>query len=129
MARNRRSKYNNKKVVVNGIKFDSEKEAQRYLYLLSLKNLGIITDLELQKEFVVIPSQYETFARYGKNGKRLKDGSRCLELSVKYKADFVYKKDGKLVVEDTKGVLTPDYVIKRKLMLYIHGISISEIRG
>lgn len=129
MARNRRSKYNNKKVVYNGIKFDSIKEAKRYSYLLMLKNAGIITDLERQKEFELIPSQYESFERYGKKGRRLKDGSRCLELPVKYKADFVYKKDGKLVVEDTKGVLTPDYVIKRKLMLYIHGISISEIRG
>lgn len=129
MARNRRSKYGNKKVVVNGLKFDSKKEAQRYSYLLMLKNAGTITELELQKEFEIIPAQYETFARYGKNGKRLKDGRRCLERPVKYIADFVYRKDGELIVEDTKGMLTPDYVIKRKLMLYIHGIRISEIRG
>lgn len=125
----RRSKYGNKKVVVNGLKFDSKKEAQRYSYLLMLKNAGIISDLELQKEFEIIPAQYETFARYGKNGKRLKDGRRCLERPVKYIADFVYRKDGELIVEDTKGMLTPDYVIKRKALLYLKGIRISEIRG
>ena len=122
----RRSKYGNKKVVVNGLKFDSKKEAQRYSHLLMLKNAGIITDLELQKEFILIPSQREPDT-IGKRGGKIK--GRVIERKVSYIADFVYKKDDELVVEDTKGMLTPDYVIKRKLMLYIHGIRVSEIRG
>lgn len=120
------NKYRNKKVVYNGIKFDSKKEADRYKYLLMLKNAGIITDLELQKEFVLIPSQREPDG-VGKRGGKIK--GRVIERKVSYIADFVYKKDGELVVEDTKGMLTPDYVIKRKLLLYLHGIRISEIRG
>lgn len=52
-----------------------------------------------------------------------------LERSVKYIADFVYtdKATGQTVVEDTKGVRTKEYIIKRKLMLYLHGIRIKEI--
>ncbi len=122
----RRNKYGNKKVVVNGIKFDSQKEAQRYTYLRMLQNAGKITDLELQKEYVLIPSQREPDG-VGKRGGRIR--GKVIERKVSYIADFAYKQDGKEVVEDTKGVLTPDYVIKRKLMLYIHGIRIAEIRG
>lgn len=122
----RRNKYGNKKVVVNGIKFDSQKEARRYTYLRMLQNAGKITDLQMQKEYVLIPSQREPDS-IGKRGGKIK--GKVIERKVSYIADFAYMQDGEEVVEDTKGVLTPDYVIKRKLMLYIHGIRISEIRG
>jgi len=122
-----RTKYRSKKAIVNGITFDSLKEARRYQELLLLEKAGEITDLQLQKSFELIPAQYETFERYGKRGQRLKDGKRCIEKSVTYKADFVYMKNGKTIVEDTKGFKTTDYIIKRKLMLYIHGIRIQEI--
>ena len=72
-----------------------------------------IQGLELQKEYTLIPSQYID--------------KRCVERAVKYKADFVYQENGKTIVEDTKGMRTKDYIIKRKLMLYIHGIRIREI--
>lgn len=114
-------------MTVDGIEFDSKKEARRYGELSLLQRGGVISELELQKEFELVPAQSETFPRYGKNGQRLKDGTRCIEKPVKYKADFVYKENGVLVVEDTKGVKTKDYIIKRKLMLYIHGIKIKEV--
>lgn len=120
-------KYRNKKTIVDGIVFDSRKEARRYGELSMLQRAGVISDLELQKEFELVPAQYETFPRYGKNGQRLKDGKRCLEKPVKYKADFVYKENGSVIVEDTKGVKTKDYIIKRKLMLHIHNIKIKEV--
>lgn len=120
-------KYKSRKAVVNGITFDSMKEARRYQELLMLKKAGVITNLELQKPFELIPAQYETYERYGKRGKRLKDGKRCIEKSVVYWADFVYQEDGKLIVEDTKGMQTKDYIIKRKLMLYVHKIRIKEV--
>ena len=120
-------KYKNKKVTLDGITFDSKKEARRYGELSMLQRAGEISDLELQKEFELIPAQYETIPRYGKNGQRLKDGKRCIEKPVKYKADFVYKENGVEVVEDTKGVKTKDYIIKRKLMLYVHGKRIREV--
>lgn len=122
-------KYRNKKTVVNGIVFDSYKEAKRYRELLLLQRAGKISDLKLQEKFLLIPAQYETFARYGKKGNRLKDGKRCIEKSVQYKADFVYTENGKTVVEDTKSkaTKTTEYIIKRKLLLYVHGIRIKEV--
>ena len=121
------AKYHSKKVVVDGIVFHSKKEARRYRELLLLEKAGVISQLELQKSFELIPAQHETFERYGKTGKRLKDGNRCIEKAVKYVADFTYIQDGKIVVEDTKGFKTKDYIIKRKLMLYVHGIRIKEV--
>lgn len=124
-----RRKYKNKKVEVDGILFDSKKEATRYLQLKELEKKGDIKELELQKKFELIPKQTEIYARYSqKTGRRLKDGERVVEKACNYLADFVYiDVNGKLVVEDTKGFRTPDYIIKRKLMLYVHGIKIKEI--
>lgn len=126
-------KYGNRKVVVDGIEFDSAKEARRYSELKLLQRAGQIEQLELQKEFELIPAQYETYERYGKKGQRLKDGKRCIEKSCTYKADFAYMKNGQMVVEDTKGYRDPasagyaKFVIKRKLMLWLHGVRIVEI--
>lgn len=120
-------KYGNRKTTVDGIVFDSMHEARRYRELSLLQRAGEISELELQKEFELIPAQYETFPRYGKKGQRIKDGKKCIEKPVKYKADFVYKENGAEIVEDAKGVKTKDYIIKRKLMLYVHGIKIKEV--
>lgn len=126
-------KYGNKKIDVDGIQFDSKKEAQRYCELKLLQRAGKIEALELQKEFELIPAQYEYFERYGKTGKRLKDGKRCIEQSCTYKADFAYLQNGQLFVEDVKGYRDPQsagyakFVIKRKLMLWRYGIRIKEI--
>ena len=122
-----RNKYYAKKTTVNGIEFDSRKEAYRYQELLLLQRAGAIQDLQLQVKYVLIPAQYETYAKWGKTGKRLKDGKRLVERECSYVADFVYTLNGKLVVEDTKGFRTKDYAIKRKLMLYVHGIRIKEV--
>jgi hypothetical protein len=121
------------KVTVDGIEFDSKKEARRYEELKLLQRAGKISDLELQKEFLLIPTQYEKFPRYGKTGIRLRDGERCVERSCVYVADFAYMKDGLQIVEDVKGYRDPasaayaKFVIKRKLMLWVHGIKITEI--
>jgi hypothetical protein len=122
-----KNKYSNIKTCVNGISFDSRKEARRYSELLLLQRAGAIRDLELQKKYVLIPAQYETYERYGKKGQRLQDGQRLVEKECAYLADFVYQEDGKTIVEDTKGMKTRDYIIKRKLMLHVHGIRIREI--
>ena len=128
------AKFKNEKRTIDGIQFDSVLEADRYCELKLLERAGQIQELELQKVFELIPAQYETYERYGKNGKRLKDGKRCIEKSCVYKADFAYKENGKLVVEDTKGYSDPSsagyakFVIKRKLMLYKYGIRIKEIK-
>lgn len=121
------SKYFNKKCTVGGIVFDSRKEARRYQELLLFKRAGIITNLERQKKYILIPAQYETFPRYGKKGQELTPGKRLIEHECSYVADFVYDEGGKTVVEDTKGMKTKDYILKRKMLLYFYGIKIKEV--
>ncbi len=124
-----KAKYKNIKTkTFDGIVHDSVKEAQRWGELLLLQRAGKITDLKRQVQFELIPAQYETYERYGKTGQRLKDGRRLIEKAVVYRADFVYTdaETVETIVEDTKGVKTKDYIIKRKLMLSVYGIRIKE---
>lgn len=94
--------------------FDSKKEAKRYEELMAMQNSGLISDLQTQVKFKLIPSQ------------RI-DG-KVVEREVSYKADFVYYREGKLIVEDVKGYIrTPEYIIKRKLMLSVYGIRVTEV--
>jgi hypothetical protein len=121
----RKSKYHNKKITVDGITFDSKKEANRWCELLLLERAGQIKNLERQKVFELIPTQREILPEKDKYGNN-KLG-KVIERPVKYKADFTYIENGKLIVEDTKGYRTSEYVMKRKMMLYLHGIRIREI--
>lgn len=126
----RKNKYGAKKITdpATGYVFDSKKEYRRWQELRFMEKAGQIQNLQRQIKYVLIPAQYERYERYsGKTGKRLKDGIRCLEKEVSYIADFVYEQAGKTVVEDTKGFRTADYIIKRKLMLSVHGIKIKEV--
>lgn len=111
-------KYKNKKIVVNGIQFDSQKEAKRYQELKLLEDAGEITKLERQVKFDLLPNQKDS------NGK-------VVERKVQYIADFVYIKNGKVCVEDVKGYREGGayrvFVIKRKLMLYRFGLVVKEI--
>lgn len=121
-------KYGNKKITVDGVTFDSRKEYLRWCELCLLEKAGQIADLQRQVKYELIPAQYEEYERYStKTGKRLKNGIRCVEKECSYIADFVYRQDGQTVVEDTKGYKTEAYIIKRKLMLHVHGIRIHEI--
>ena len=99
------SKYRSVKTEVNGIKFDSKKEAARYQQLKLLERAGQISYLELQPRFDLIVN-----------------GTNC----GFYKADFRYQENGKVVVEDVKGMKTPVYNLKKKLMRAIHGIEVYE---
>jgi hypothetical protein len=103
------AKYNNTKIRVDGRLFDSKAEAARWKELQLLERAGEIKELERQVEYELIPKQ---------KGER----------AVKYIADFRYiDHEGKTVVEDTKGVKTPVYILKRKLLLWVHGIRIREV--
>lgn len=122
MARN---KYGSRKVVLlDGTTFDSQKEFNRWCELKLMERHGRISDLRRQMTYLLIPCQYEP-DKIGVRG-GVKRGN-LLEREVSYVADFVYTQDGNTVVEDTKGFKTKDYIIKRKLMLYIHGIRIKEV--
>jgi hypothetical protein len=123
--------YNIKTRALDGTVFDSHKEARRWEQLLLLQKAGKIVELQRQVKFELIPAQYETFERFSKKGTRLKDGTRLVERKVEYIADFVYHdvETGEMIVEDTKSeaTKTKDFVIKRKLMLLIHGIKVREV--
>lgn len=106
------TKYHAKKVTVDGITFDSKKEARRWSELKLMESAGIITDLQRQVTFQLLPSQ---------------KGEGRTERPVKYVADYVYQENGKTVVEDTKGMKTKDYILKRKMMLFVHGITVKEV--
>lgn len=104
------NKYRNQKIIHDGIKFDSKKEFSRYLDLKLLAKAGKISYLELQKPFVLIDK-----SKYGR--------------AIVYKADFVYYDNdlNKLVVEDVKGMRTPVYRLKKRIMAERYDIEITEI--
>lgn len=108
-------KYGNRKVTLDGHTFDSKLEAGRYIELKLLERAGLISGLELQPRFELIPKQ------------RRADGRA--ERACEYVADFRYTdaSTGQEVIEDAKGVRTADYVIKRKLLLQVHGITVREV--
>lgn len=106
-------KYRSKKTSVDGLVFDSRREAARWQELRLLERAGSITELERQVSYTLIPPQ--------------RIGKRVAERAVTYIADFRYRENGETVVEDAKGMRTRDYIIKRKLMLYVHGIRIREV--
>lgn len=118
----RESKYHNKKLEFEGMKFDSRKELNRWHELRILQRAGEISELRRQVSFQLIPAlDWEGNALQSRKGAK--------EWPVYYVADFAYidKNTDKTVVEDVKGYKTPEYVIKRKLMLERYGIVIKEI--
>lgn len=136
----RRSKLGNKAIIIDGQRFDSKAEARRYSQLRLLEKAGEVSDIRCQVMYELIPGHYE----YVPTGKIFSRGARkgqkeykrvTVELPVTYRADFVYKdKDGNTVVEDVKGYTDPKsatyakFVIKRKLMLWIHGVKVKEVK-
>ena len=120
------NKYGNRKIAFDGQTFDSKKEMRHYTELLLLEKAGKITDLQRQVKFQMRPAQREPDIIGPKGGKK---PGKLIEREVAYIADFVYvdTRTGERVVVDTKGVKTKEYVIKRKMMLYFHGIRIKEV--
>lgn len=111
-----RSKYGSVKTQIDGRVFDSKAEARRFAELKLLEEGGYISNLEMQKKFLLLPS------------KRNADG--YLERETSYLADFLYVDSaGNTVCEDVKSPAsrTAEYVIKRKLMLHVHGVTVKEI--
>jgi hypothetical protein len=95
-------------------KYDSKREAKRATELQFMQRDGQISELREQVKFELIPSQ--------------RIGGKVVERAVTYTADFVYRdKTGQVIVEDSKGFKTQQYIIRRKLMLHVHGIRIQEV--
>lgn len=131
------------KCTYDGINFDSTSERDRYIYLSFLEKSGEIFDLKCQVKYELIPAQYEEFetGEFYKKGEKKgmpKIQRKLVEHAITYIADFVYyDKNGLLCCEDVKGFTHYAngmynntynvFSIKRKLMLYVHGIKVKEI--
>lgn len=98
----RENKYSARKIEVDGLTFDSQKEAARWFDLLNLQRAGMITDLQRQVRFDL----------HGQHMSLVSDKGRRLC----YVADFVYRRDGRQVIEDAKGFRTPEYKLKKAIM-------------
>ena len=109
------SKYHSRKMKTPDGTFDSQREYERWCELKLLERAGRITSLRRQVKFELVPTQRAP----GKAGK-------VIEFPINYFADFVYEENGQTVVEDSKGFRTDEYKIKRKLMLWVHGIRVRE---
>lgn len=127
--RQKKNKYGNKKCILDGIEFDSKKEMKRYSELKLLERAGQISDLKIQVPFILLPDQYAPSTEFYTRGEKkgMPKRGKLLEKSCQYIADFTYiDRGGNYIVEDVKGKRTKEYLIKRKLMLYFHGVRIKE---
>ncbi|KWF74582.1 DUF1064 domain-containing protein [Burkholderia cenocepacia] len=106
------SKYRNQRCEHEGITFDSRRERDRWIQLCRERDAGVIAELERQVTFVLADPV-------------VIDGRK--KPALRYVADFVYEREGKTVIEDVKGVITPEYRIKRHLMA-ARGLQIVEIK-
>lgn len=121
-----RNKYHARKVNILGIEFDSKKEGMRYLLLKDMERSGEIRDLQLQVPFELLPAIYEDQTVHLKT--KDKTVRKLVQRPVTYIADFVYTdKDGNRHVEDAKGLRLPEYILKKKMMLALLGITVTEV--
>ena len=114
-AQRQRRKYGNIPTTVDGLHFDSKAEANRWCELRIMEKARLITDLQRQVPYELIPAT-----------ERPSGGK---ERSITYIADFLYKRNGITVCEDVKGFSTPEFRIKRKLLLWRHGVEVLETKA
>lgn len=126
--RKKGNKYNNTKVVYDGHTFDSKKEKDRYVVLKDAQERGVISFLELQPKFVLIPAVTETYTKHLKT--KTKECVRTVQLAITYTADYKYIKDGVIVIEDVKSspkMLDKAFLIKEKIFRWKFGFSIKRV--
>ena len=122
----RKNKYNAKKVIIDGIGFDSEKEGMRYIVLKKAQEEGIISDLELQPQYIILPAIKGTRVKHFIR-KPDKIEEYTIQQPIRYTADFRYVKNKEVVVEDIKGskyTVSRDLPLRLKLMRYFNGIDV-----
>lgn len=124
------NKYHNHKVSLNGITFDSKKERDRYIFLKEVESKGIISNLELQPKFELIPKVTEQVVTHLKTKDKIEE--KFVQHSITYIGDFAYIKDGVKVVEDIKSSPKADaiddkFLIKEKLFRWKFGFPIRRV--
>lgn len=130
LIKKKRNKYGNKPVSHEGMKFDSGKEFERWLFLKEAEQRGEISNLRRQVKFQLLPSVVEEYEVQLKT--KTKTKTRVVQQAVFYICDFCYEKDGAEVVEDVKAspnkaVLDKTYTLKKKMMKSLKGIDIKEV--
>lgn len=126
----KKSKYHNKKVVYEGISFDSTKEMKRYVFLKDMEDKGVIENLERQFRFVLIPSITEDRIVHLKTKDKVV--KKTVQLAITYTCDFRYDHDGVTIVEDIKAspksaALDKVFLIKEKLFRWMYGFAIKRV--
>ena len=130
LKREKGKKYNNTKVEYDGIKFDSKKEMQRYIVLKAAEDSGVISNLELQVKYELIPAVREEYVEHLKTKDKIK--TRTLQLPITYTCDFQYLKNGVLIVEDVKAspnmaAIDKSFILKEKLFRWKFGYGIKRV--
>lgn len=122
------TKYHSRANEIDGIKFASKREAVWYERFKEKKAHGEIKDFKMQVPFELIPVQKQIVTVIDKKGRQV-DKEKVIERAVTYVADFiVIHSDGSTEVYDVKGFPDQKYPIKRKLLLYVHGLRITEVK-
>ena len=119
IKRKKGERYNHKTILVDGLKFDSQKEYNRFLFLKKAEEQGLISNLRTQVKFELIPKVTEEYVEHLKTKDKIK--TRTLQLPITWTADFVYIKDGEEIVEDVKAhkrLLSDRFVVKEKIFFW-----------
>ena len=119
IKRKKGERYNHKTIKIGELKFDSQKEYDRYVFLKEAENNGVISDLRTQVKFELIPKVTEEYVEHLKTKDKIK--TRTLQQPITWTADYVYYKDGEMIVEDVKAskfLLSDRFVIKEKLFFW-----------
>lgn len=122
------NKYGNIKVKIDGNTFDSEREGNVYIRLKDMQSRGIISDLKLHPKWEIQPKLTESYTKHLRTKDKLCE--RTILLPITYTADFSFMRNGDFVVVDvkaSKSMLPKEYQLKKKMMRYVHGITITEI--
>lgn len=123
-----KSKYGNSKVTFDGYTFDSKREGNVYLRLKDLQSRGYISDLQIHPKWELQPKLTETYVKHLKT--KDKECERTVLQPITYEADFAFYHNGEYVVVDvkiSKSLLPKEYQIKKKMMRYVHGITLTEV--
>lgn len=126
--RKKGSKYKNKTFEADNYKWDSKREYNRWLYLKDAESKGLITDLQRQVTFELLPAVTEEYVEHLKTKDKIK--TRVLQRAVSYTCDFAYYKNGEYIVSDVKispRLLPKEYILKKKMLFALKGIRITEV--
>ena len=119
IKRKKGERYKHKTILADGLKFDSKKEYDRYLFLKDAEKKGLISDLRVHVRYELIPSVTEEYVVHLKTKDKIK--TRVLQQAITWTSDFVYMNNGEEVIEDVKprkDLLSDRFVIKEKLFFW-----------